>query len=297
MTNVNVPLPPLHALVAFEALVRNGTVAQALSELGVTRAALASSLSLLEERAGLRLLVRHTPSVELTAEGAAYYQAVSVFARGAADALHALGVGRETEIRLAASPGVARLWLAPRLQRLREGCAGVVFKVGVSEALSDLERNQCDIAIRYCSFDAGEPEARQLWAEELAVIAPAACATSLSTLTPVELLAGHALLEHPSFSWRGVVERFGPVRRLREPDLVCHDMYAILMACARGEGLALLPHRLTRDLRQRLGLVVAHPLRIPAKSYVLLLSAAGRERPVVRACADMLAALADGASE
>ena len=67
----NVPLPPLHALVAFEALVRNGTIALALAELGVTRAALASSLTLLEERTGLRLLVRQTPTVELTAEGAA----------------------------------------------------------------------------------------------------------------------------------------------------------------------------------------------------------------------------------
>jgi LysR family glycine cleavage system transcriptional activator len=82
------------------------------------------------------------------------------------------------------------------------------------------------------------------------------------------------------------------VRRLREPDMECHDMYAILMACARGEGLALLPQRLTRDMRARLGLAVAHPLRVPAKSYVLLLSAAGRERPVVQACADVLAGLA-----
>ena len=288
----NVPLPPLHALVAFEALVRTGTVAQALTELGVTRAALASSLTLLEERTGLRLLVRHTPSVELTAEGAAYYQAVSVFARGAADALHALDCGRETEIRLAASPGVARLWLAPRLARLREACPEVAFNVGVSEALSDLDRNQCDIAIRYCSFDEREPEARELWAEELAVIAPAAQAAALAMATPAELVADHPLLEHPSFSWRALVERFGPMRRLREPDMVCHDMYAILMACARGEGLALVPQRLTRDLRQRLGLAVAHPLRVPAKSYVLLLSAAGRERPVVRACADVLAGLA-----
>jgi len=288
----NVPLPPLHALVAFEALVRNGTIALALAELGVTRAALASSLTLLEERTGLRLLVRQTPTVELTAEGAAYYQAVSVFARGAADALHALDCGRETEIRLAASPGVARLWLAPQLERLRAACPGVAFNVSVSEALSDLERNQCDIAIRYCTYDEHEPEARELWSEELAVIAPGAQATAVATATPAELVSDHPLLEHPFFSWRTLVERFGPVRRMREPELVCHDLYTILMACARGEGLALMPLRLTRDIRQRLGVVVAHPLRVPAKSYVLLLSAAGRERAVVRACADVLAGLA-----
>lgn len=288
----NVPLPPLHALVAFEALVRHGTVMQALGELGVSRAALASSIALLEERTGLRLIVRHTPVVELTAEGMAYYQAVSVFARGAADALHALDCGRETEIRIAASPGVARLWLAPRLRQLREACPGVSFSFDVSEALSDLERNQCDIAIRYCYRDDAAPGAHELWAEELVVVAPAARATAVSMATPEELLSEHPLLEHPSFSWQRVAERFGPARRMREPDLLCHDMYAILMACGRGEGLALLPLRLAQGMRQRLGLVVAHPLRVPAKSYMLLLSSTGRERAVVRACADVLVGMA-----
>jgi LysR family glycine cleavage system transcriptional activator len=288
----NVPLPPLHALVAFEALVRHGAVAPALAELGVTRAALTNSLAQLEERTGLRLLVRHTPSVELTAEGADYYQAVSVFARGAADALHALDCGRETEIRLAASPGVSRLWLAPQLARLRAACPGVSLSVSVSEALSDLERNQCDIAVRYCRPDDYDSDARLLWHEELAVIARAADATALALASPAELLTAHALLEHPAFSWQRLAERSGTAMRMREPDLVCHDMYAVLMACARGEGLALLPQRLTAGLRRRLGLVVAHPLRVPAKSYVLLYSAAGRERAVVRACADVLAAMA-----
>lgn len=292
----NVPLPPLHALAAFEALVRHGTVALALRELGITRAALTSSLALLEERVGLRLILRQTPAVELTAEGLAYYHAVSAFTRGAADALHALDCDRETEIRIAASPGVSRMWLAPRLAELRAACPRVSFNVAVSEGLSDLERNQCDLAIRYQTFDEREPHARLLWQDELGVIAPAALATTLSTATPAEWVSEHRLLEHPAFPWQRLAERFGPMRHMREPELVCHDIYAILLACARGEGVALLPLRLSRVFRRRLGLASVHGLRLPAKSYVMLMSTAGRERPVVQACASVLGALADASA-
>lgn len=290
--SITMPVPPLHALVAFEALVRHGTVGRALRELGVTRAALAASIALLEERTGLRLLVRQLPEVELTDEGRAYYDAVAAFARGTADALHDLGGDYATEIRISASPGLARLWLVPRLQALRAACPRVAFTVSASETLSDLDRSECDIAIRYCHPEELDGEVDVLWTETLAILAPAARATAFGLRSLPDLLAGEPLIEHPSLPWSRLAQRIGLAALPREPGLVCHDLYAALMACARGEGLALLPLRLSAGFCDREGLVPVHGLRLESKSYVLLYSAGGRARPVVHACAGVLMRLA-----
>lgn len=286
------PVPPLHALVAFEALVRQGTAARALRELGVSKAALAGSVALLEERTGLHLFVRHTPVVELTAEGLAYYHAVAAFARGIADALHRLGAHIGTEIRIAATPGVARLWLASQLETIRASCAGVAFKVAVSESLSDLERSECDIALRYCHPDEYDEECHVLWRESLAVFAPGTQSGGLGLRALSDLLANEPLIEHPSFSWSRVAAHIGLAALPRAPGLVCHDLYAILLACARGEGLALLPEHLTRGMCARLRLVPVNACRLDAKPYALLYSASGRARPVVRDCARIIVGLA-----
>ncbi|MBT0964049.1 LysR family transcriptional regulator [Denitromonas iodatirespirans] len=291
MSTPPAPLPPLHALAAFEALVRHGTVARALGELGVSRAALSASLALLEERTGLRLLIRHSPTVELTDEGLAYYHAAAAFARGAADWLHGLGSGFATEVRIAASPGVARLWLPARLAALRAACPGVALTLAVSETLSDLDRSECDIAIRYC-HPADHEDGRILWHETLGVLAPAPRALALGLRSLPELLASEPLIEHPLLSWSRLARQTGLAALPQAPVLTCHDVYAALLACARGDGLALMPLQLTLDACARHGLRTVHPLRLPDKSYVLLMSARGQARPVVQACAGALAALA-----
>lgn len=296
MSTPPAPLPPLHALAAFEALVRHGTVARALNELGVSRAALTGSLALLEERTGLQLLIRHSPTVELTDEGLAYYHAATAFARGAADWLHGLGSGFATEVRIAASPGVARLWLAPRLDALRAACPGVALTVAASETLSDLDRSECDIAIRYC-HPADHEDGRILWRETLGVLAPATRALALGLRSLPELLASEALIEHPFLPWTRLARQLGLAALPQAPVLVCHDLYAILLACARGDGLALLPMGLTQDFCTRHGLQPINPLRLPDKSYVLLKSARGQARSVVQACADAIAALAQPNTE
>lgn len=285
------PLPPLHALVAFEALVRHGSVARALAELGVSKAALCASIALLEERTGLRLLIRPLPDVELSNEGRAYYQGVATFARGAADALHGLGKDFVTELRLSASPGIARLWLAPRLASLRAACPGVAVTLSATESLSDLERGECDIAVRYCH--PGQHEgAIPLWQETLVMLAPAARVAALELRTLPDVLASEALIEHPSIPWLRLAQGHGLEGLPRAPTLVCHDLYAILAACARGEGLAWLPWRLTASYCRRHHLRALRRWQRVDKQYVLLHSTQGQGRPVVQACTSALLDLA-----
>src|SRR5512146_2042433 len=65
-------IPPLHSLVAFEAIARHRAISSAARELGVTRSALSHSINLLEHRLQIRLFRQTYPSVELTRAGSLY---------------------------------------------------------------------------------------------------------------------------------------------------------------------------------------------------------------------------------
>ncbi len=65
-------LPPLRALLAFEAASRHATFAQAAEELGVTPSAVSHQLQQLEDFLGVRLFQRHAGRALLTDAGQVY---------------------------------------------------------------------------------------------------------------------------------------------------------------------------------------------------------------------------------
>ena len=62
-------LPPLTALIAFEAAGRLQSFTRAAEELNVTQAAVSRQIRLLEEHLGKPMFIRAHRSVELTTEG------------------------------------------------------------------------------------------------------------------------------------------------------------------------------------------------------------------------------------
>ena len=62
--------PPLTAVRAFEAVARLGNFTKAAEELGTTQAAVSYQIKLLEEKAGVQLLLRQPKRSVLTEPGA-----------------------------------------------------------------------------------------------------------------------------------------------------------------------------------------------------------------------------------
>ena len=65
-------LPPLKSLLAFEAAARHANFTQAGAELGVTPSAVSHQIQSLEDFLGVRLFLRQSRQVALTAEGKLY---------------------------------------------------------------------------------------------------------------------------------------------------------------------------------------------------------------------------------
>ena len=142
-------IPPLSALVAFEAVARRRSFALAASELNLTPSAISHQIAHLEKLLGVRLFER-------TARGIALSQAGENYLRRVAGALGAIGaatddvrMGVRNSLYVHTSPSLASLWLMPRLAGFSRSHPGVSLFLSASPTHSDFELGQVDLDIRY----------------------------------------------------------------------------------------------------------------------------------------------------
>ncbi len=140
--------PPLNALRAFETAARLGGFAKAADELCVTPGAVAQHIKTLEAWAGAPLFERRSQGVRLTALGSSV---ISDFTSAFDD----LGAAVQTlrsratpkQIRIAALPSIAQLWLSPKLPAIRERTADFTVSITAMETPPNLKRDPYDLSI------------------------------------------------------------------------------------------------------------------------------------------------------
>jgi len=110
-------VPPLSALVAFEAAARHRSFTRAADELSLTPSAISRRVNLLEEMLGLQLFHRVRNTVTLTAVGAFYADRIQDGLSGLAAATQeaTLFLGRGGLLRLGLPPTFGTRWLIPRI--------------------------------------------------------------------------------------------------------------------------------------------------------------------------------------
>ena len=147
-------LPSLKALRAFEAAARHESFLKAAEELGVTAGAIAQQVRQLEAWVGRPLFLRHAHGVRLTREA-------SLVLGKLGEAFDALGsavqlmrtINLPKEVRIAALPSVAQLWLAPRLPRLKREFSDLEISISALEKPPNFRRELYDLAIFYIVGD------------------------------------------------------------------------------------------------------------------------------------------------
>ena len=140
--------PPLNALRAFEAAARLNSFSRAAGELCVTPGAVAQHIKALEEWAGAPLFDRHAQGVRLTPLGRAVAPGLGDAFDKLADSAHLLRrIAAPDEIRIAALPSVAQLWLSPRLPAIRRTSPGLSVSVTAMERPPNLMREPFDLSI------------------------------------------------------------------------------------------------------------------------------------------------------
>ncbi|MEJ2001111.1 MAG: LysR family transcriptional regulator [Maritimibacter sp.] len=141
-------LPPMSALIAFEAAARCEGFKAAAQELNVTPAAISHQVKALEAELSCALFQRHHRGVDLTETGAYLLVALQRGFEGideAVDQLRRRSNRASVTIRL--TTAVSSLWLTPKLAQFWKSHADISLAQVVSDIEPDIQ--DCDLSIHY----------------------------------------------------------------------------------------------------------------------------------------------------
>jgi DNA-binding transcriptional LysR family regulator len=293
-------LPPLDLLAAFDAVARLGSITLAAHERFLTQSAVSRQIKALEEHLGVDLFRRRHRAIELTDAGQRLAAAVS----------SALGVvrGAVTEIRaplrrevisLTTTPGLASLWLIPRLNDFTAMHPGVDVRIDATLDMRDLARDGFDLAIRYAPV--GSVPGAPLFEEVLQPACTPALARSrrLPLRTPADL-ARHTLLQVAGplgsgmpMEWQSWLKAVG-VPDLEPSAMLTFNNYdAAVAAALAGQGVVLGRRPLIDALLARRELVTPFSGSLAkGRGYTLFAEPVAGRRPAVKALHDWLLAQA-----
>ncbi|MFC0267440.1 LysR substrate-binding domain-containing protein [Kushneria aurantia] len=151
MSRLRHEMPPLSALLPFEAAARLGSFKQAAQELHLTQAAISRRIRALEENLGTALFTRHHRAVQLTEAGQQFFVTASAALEeiaGEAGRLRQLGTRRE--VVLFAELYIAMYWLVPRLADFHRRHPQITIRLSASSLPLTRAGERFDLALQ-CS--------------------------------------------------------------------------------------------------------------------------------------------------
>lgn len=162
MRNLRDELPPLSALLAFEAAARHENFTAAAEELHRTQSAISRQISALEQNLGIPLFHRRHRIVTLTPQGRALQDAVSEGLGHIANRTRDIrGAGDIETLTIATGESTGSFWLMPRLTAFRAAHPSILTKLSVQSSSREISHTDADV---YLLYGAGDwPGLRSTW--------------------------------------------------------------------------------------------------------------------------------------
>ena len=242
--------PPIASLRSFEAVARLGSVTLAAKELHVTHSAISQQIKVLEEMVGLKLFIRHGRGVQINEEGRLYALQVREALHHIADATRLVQVNpRRQELTLAMVPSFGCHWLLPRLERFREKYPHISLRIQASLAITSMQQEGADLAIRMGKGDWEGTESHYLFSDQLIVVAAPTYNGGVLPRTPSEIAKSNIIFSMES--WKAWCINAGLEREIVPGGLCINDSNLVLEAVRLGKGIALERRSLVQDALSR----------------------------------------------
>jgi DNA-binding transcriptional LysR family regulator len=245
----------LNDLTCFLAIARERSFTKAAAKLGVSQSTLSHTMRELEERLGVRLLMRTTRSVAPTEAGERLLRNLAPHFDQIEAELGALSELRDRpsgNIRITAIDYVANTILLPKLARFLRTYPDIKVEIIIDYGLTDIVAERYDAGVR-----AGEQVGKDMIAVpigpqmRMAVVgAPSYFRKQPMPKTPQELVRHNCInLRLPThgglYAWE--FEKAGRELKVRvEGQLIFNGTYEMLNGALAGLGLAYIPEELAR---------------------------------------------------
>ncbi|OZI31220.1 LysR family transcriptional regulator [Bordetella genomosp. 10] len=193
------PIPPLNPLRAFEVAARHLSFTRAAEELCVTPSAVSHQIKVLEDNLGVPLFVRDSKSLILTSAGKAYLPGVQEAFRQLVQATYRVQRERQMQaLKLNLPPTFAVKWLIPRMKRFKARHPEIDLRVSTTKNMSDFERDDVDVEVRYGRGDYPGLHAERCLAVEVTPVCSPALLDGAAPLARADDLRHHTLLHDDS---------------------------------------------------------------------------------------------------
>ena len=151
-------------MAVFASVASQGSLSASARALGLTPSAVSRIIARIETRLGVRLMVRTTRALSLTAEGEAYLRAAR---RILADLEEVEGsiadqASPHGRLRVTASLAHGRLFVVPLLGDFTARYPGILIDLNLSDRIVDVLGGQADVAIRFGQLADSPLTARKL---------------------------------------------------------------------------------------------------------------------------------------
>lgn len=236
-------------VVAFIAVVTEGSFARAADRLGIGRSAVSRSVQKLEDQLNVRLFLRTTRSTTLTREGDLFYANCHTGVDRIVQAVEDMRDLREGpprgHLRISAAVGFGRRVVAPLLGEFRAAFPEVTIDLLLNDKPTDFTSDRVDIAFRNGRMEDAQIIAKQIIPMQLLVCASPAYRKAHGLPATVEDLANHECINFRFSSGRIFEWEFkvgGQARKFVPPaKLTYNDADLVLQAVLDGHGIAQLP--------------------------------------------------------
>ncbi|MGN6090902.1 MAG: LysR family transcriptional regulator [Luteibacter jiangsuensis] len=232
-------------VIAFIAVVNEGSFARAADRLGIGRSAVSRSVQKLEQQVGARLFSRTTRSTALTREGEIFFENCHPGVEKIAQALDDMRELRDGpprgQLRIGAPVGFGRKVVAPLLNRFRESYPGIAIDLLLDDRPFDFTGDRVDVAFRNGRMEDSQIVARQVVPMQMFVCATPGYLRDHGAIDSIEALAAHHGIHYRAGSgrideWEFKVD--GRLRKALPPAMeVFNDTDLVLQAVLDGRGL------------------------------------------------------------
>lgn len=267
-------IPPIHLILAFDAVARLCSFSKAAEELHLSDSTVSHRIRELERLLAQPLFVRSTRAVALTVEGVHLHQQLKEPLHRLQQIFGADGAGQLPVVRISALPSFARWRLVPALSRLDAQPPGWGVEIHPSIDTVDVDRGDADIAVRFARTRPAAYHCEKLMDDEWFPVAAPAYLERLGVPAGTAAFRKAVLLAHTRQPWKPWLDKAGiRVPASRQQGMAFTDTGFVLDAALGLQGIALGRRSLVQDLLASGALVRLGEVALPAQqSYYLLAS-------------------------